>query len=279
MAKQLIAKIIQQRGSDSALRWLDWFDYGQKVILNDRDIPWGDTASLVNFLGQGQSLLKLGVASIPLGDYFNWWITQKPAALEEMHGKKRVGFALKKFLANTSLRKDLKDLISAAAASSSTPFVLSIPSPRQLLPWAHGTANQLSESAIDLEEVAVDSATVYLADFLREFADTQLAGVLVYEADNAELESEQLALYQPIVNIGDAYQWAIGVYAPSSVGTFSALDLMISENNEDCGIIARPLPDNFWSKGGKSDSDFAYGKVPADAIPEKVLEVLAGLDS
>jgi hypothetical protein len=134
----------------------------------------------------------------------------------------------------------------------------------------------VTDSQID--EVAVDSATVYLTDFLREFSDSNIAGVLIKEADDAGLNSEQISLYQPIINIGDAYQWSIGVCAIGSpAADFAALDLMISDNCAFAGSIAKPLPEQFWYEGGSHEGDFVYGKVPADAVPEKVLEALAGL--
>jgi hypothetical protein len=63
---------------------LDWIDYGKNVDLKGRDIPWGDSTRLVNFIGQGRTLLNLGVVSIDLGDYFVWWLREIPSVLGAM---------------------------------------------------------------------------------------------------------------------------------------------------------------------------------------------------
>ena len=80
--KSIVAAIEQAEQSGHPLRWLDWTDYGQKVILNGKDVPWGDPTALVQFFGQGAALLKLGVSDLNLGVYFDWWLRDNPAALE-----------------------------------------------------------------------------------------------------------------------------------------------------------------------------------------------------
>jgi hypothetical protein len=74
--KLLVANIEKVGETGNPVRWLDWFDYGKNVDLKGREIPWGDTTRLVNFIGQGRILLNLGVVSIDLGDYFVWWLRQ-----------------------------------------------------------------------------------------------------------------------------------------------------------------------------------------------------------
>ncbi len=277
MTKLLLEKFAQQLETGRPLRWLDWIDYGQKVILNDRDIPWGDPVALVHFLSQGQSLLKLDVTGLPLANYFDWWLSTHPDIKASMSGKKRVGFALKTFLANGTLRRDLTNLIAIAAAASSTPLILTLPSPRQLLVWAHEIANQLSD--IEADDLMSDSASVYLADFLREFAEHELAGILLLEADNAALSNEQIDLYRPIANVCNGYQWAIGTRTLGSPGSSQFLDFMITDANVPCQIVANPLASSFWSGDTSAAGDFVYGEIPADAVPENVLDALATLDS
>jgi hypothetical protein len=40
--KSLVTEIQNAEQSGQPLRWLDWVDYGQKVILNGKEVPWGD---------------------------------------------------------------------------------------------------------------------------------------------------------------------------------------------------------------------------------------------
>jgi hypothetical protein len=269
----LLANIEKANDIGNPLRWLDWFDYGKRVVLNGKDIPWGDTTALVNFIGQGRSLLKLGVVSMDLGDYFAFWLQENPAVVETMRGKKRIGFALKTFLGNPSLRADLKELVGCVASASDTPLVLVVPSPRKLLPWAHDTANGASTGVV--EDIAVDSATVYLADFLREFSDAGIAGILVREEGTQDFGVTLGSLYRPLNNIGEAYQWSVGLDLDGSLATnLDDFDFVISKANDCDGLVAHPLPDDFWTSGECHYGAFVFGRIPIDAIPEKVLEIL-----
>jgi hypothetical protein len=269
----LLANIEKAIEIGKPVRWLDWFDYGRKVVLNGKDIPWGDTTALVNFIGQGRSLLKLGVVSIDLGDYFAWWLKENPSVLETMAGKKRIGFALKTFLGNPALRATLKELVGSVASASETPLVLVVPSPRLLLPWAHDTANGVVTERV--EDIAVDSATVYLADFLREFSDRAIAGILIREGGLQDFGATLGSLYRPLNNIGEAYQWSVGLDLNGSEATdLEDFDFVISKVRDCASLVAHPLPDDFWTSGECHYGAFVFGKIPVDAIPETVLEIL-----
>ena len=271
--KSLVVEIEQAEQSGQPLRWLDWVDYGQKVILNGKEVPWGDPTALVQFFGQGAALLKLGVSDLNLGDYFDWWLQDNPPALEAMQGKKRIGFALKTLLGNPSLRASLKEIVGSLAAASNTPLILSIPSPRQLLPWAHDKANGTETETVD--DVVVDSATVYLADFLREFSDSGIAGIHIREQNAEDFGSTLSSLYKPLNNIADAYRWTVGLDLDECQATdLDDFDIVICKRPVTANLIAHPLPDSFWETGKGEPGAFLYGKVPVDAIPERVLEVL-----
>jgi hypothetical protein len=271
--KLLLANIESGKQNGGRVRWLDWFDYGKRVVLNDRDIPWGDTIALVNFIGQGRSLLKLGVVSLDLGDYFAWWLQENPSVVETMAGKKRIGFALKTFLGSPALRADLKDLVGSVASASETPLMLVVPSPRQLLPWAHDTANGVLTEMV--EDIAADSATVYLADFLREFADCGIAGILVREQGTQDFGATLGCLYRPLNNIGEAYQWSVGLDLNGArANELDDFDFVISDSGDCASLVAHPLPHDFWETGECHPGAFVFGKIPVDAVPEKVLEIL-----
>ena len=164
VSKTIKSAMADRRNHSLPFMWLDWFDYGQHVILHDRQIPWEEPPKLINFMQQGQSLLDLDVVGLPLDKYFSWWLAQHPDLLESMAGRKRVGFALKTFLANSALRQSLLELIRSASSALSVPVALMLPSPRQLLRWAHGTANNQEDTQVD--EIMVDSAAVYLTGLL-----------------------------------------------------------------------------------------------------------------
>ena len=151
--------------------------------------------------------------------------------------------------------------------------MLSIPSPRQLLPWAHDKANGTKTGAVD--DVAVDSATVYLADFFREFSDSGIAGILIREQNAEDLGSTLGSLYKPLNNIADAYRWSVGLDLDNCQATdLDDFDIVVGQQSVTAKLIAYPLPDTFWEAAEGEPGAFLYGKVPVDAIPERVLEVL-----
>lgn len=275
MNKVLLTTLVEKRYAGERFIWLDWFAYGQRVILNGGAIPWQDSVKLINFMEQGQGLLDLEVMALPLEAYFNWWLANNSTALQDMSGKRRVGYALKTFLANEGLRGQLLELVQNASSALRAPLVLSIPSPRTLLLWAHSTANELDIASVEIEEAMVDNAAVYLADFLRVFATTELAGILITEPPGADLISDQLALYQPIINIADAYHWTVGVHsADSAAATSTSLDFMISDNPEACPVVLKPLGRELWNGDASAEAGMIYSTVPGDANPEAVLTTL-----
>jgi hypothetical protein len=126
-----------------------------------------------------------------------------------------------------------------------------------------------------VEDIAVDSATVYLADFLREFSDSGIAGILVREERIQEFGATLGSLYRPLNNIGEAYQWAVGLDLNGSRATeLGSFDFVISEVGDGGSLVAHPLPEDFWTTGECHCGAFAFGTIPVDAVPEKVLENL-----
>jgi hypothetical protein len=51
-------------------------------------------------------------------------------------------------------------------------------------------------------------------------------------------------------------------------------DFVISKAQDCAGLVAHPLPDDFWTSGECHYGAFVFGRIPADAVPEKVLEIL-----
>lgn len=278
MTNLLKKTILEKRETNTLLLWLDWFEYGRVVILGDKEIPWNDTSSMVNFLTQGQKLLRLEIASLPLYDYFTWFISREPSLLEEMRSKRRAKMALKKFLLDSALRANVVELVNSAASASNTPLVLTIPSSSSLLGWCHGLSNEAGVPAI--EESDLDTATVYLADFLRDFAETPIAGIMIDESKNTHLAYHPATIYKPIINIGKAYGWTVGIHTAHSLRVdCTRFDLAITQYTDSCDIVAQPVPAKFWDGGSLCDSNFLYGKIPQYALPESVLEAIAGLST
>jgi len=165
-----------------------------------------------------------------------------------------------------------------------TPIVLVVPSPRSLLIRAHKAA---TGNDADPEEMTVDTAAMYLADFLRYFSETDLSGVLLVEDENLmPASADELSWYQPVVNVTKHYRWSIGVQLPFTDDGFNVPDdvdfaiapISSAASANALGVdISQPLwaGDNVAGK----DNGFYYVSIPENSKPESVLEMLSSLKS
>jgi len=262
---------------DKPLVWLDAEDYGSEVVLQGKPFPWITPTEFVASYGQLQNLLKPGVAPLNLARFLQAWLVANPSALNEMRGKKRLRYAIKKLLGMEGPRRLIREIVSALCDSLSQPVVLVLPVNGELINWANQAAN--GADAAEISEIDVDSVSVYLADFLRVFSGLNVAGVLVQLAPGSSVNSGLLELYSPIINVAKHYHWALGlqVEAPEVVDdTDEKIDFVISDHDAGNGVL---LGKEFWSEGqrGAVDNGFYFSTVPAKLQPELVLERLAAL--
>lgn len=262
--------------------WIDGWDYGEK-LLRKGSSPWGDVAALVSFFNQLQSLIKSDVLTIDLGSFYDYWLQEHPALLGAMGAKNRLGYALRTLLADAEARRHLKEIVSAICqVHKTTPVLLSFPSPRRWLGTAHGKAKQLQNVEVSWQDA--ESGAMYLADFLREFSGCGLSGIVIREVSGeAPGCDKETASYQPMINVARHYEWSVVLdgcaddYAPApEVGVTLCLGL---SNDKAQG---RKLAPSFWSGSDSpditlADNQFWRVDIPADAVPERVLDALATL--
>lgn len=282
MALDLVSYL--KSGDSSPRLWVNFNEYTKKLLLGEGENPWTTPAAYMSFYGQAHGLVKADVVVLDVWDLFQHWMEEDEKAIPSMAEKGRLTFALKTMLEAFAPRELLAEVITAVSNNygGSTPIVLVVPSPRSLLVKAHKAA---TGKDAEPEEMAIDTAGMYLADFLRYFSETDLSGVLLVEDENLMPSStEELSWYQPVINIAKHYRWAVGVQLPFSDDGFNVPDDVgfaitpagsaISANT--LGVdISQPL----WGGGdiaGKSDG-FYYFSIPADAKPESVLETISNL--
>lgn len=282
MANQLLDAIQDGITADKPLVWLEAEAYGAAVVRNGKPFPWTNPTEFVSSYGQLQSLLKPGVAPINLGNFLHAWLDANPVALNEMSGKKRVRFAIKRLLGMEAPRVIIREIVSALCESVSQPVVLVLPTNGELINWANQKANpSMTQGAEpqELSDIDIDSVSVYLADFLRAFSGLNVAGALVQLPQGAAINPTLLDLYSPIVNVAKHYHWALGmqVESPAELNdSDEMLDLVISNH---ASASSRVLDENFWAgkKLAAPESDFYFGEVDASLQPEVVLDRLASL--
>jgi hypothetical protein len=276
----LLAERISECAPGKSLVWLDHFAYTGRLLAGGK-IPWLDAAALAAYYLQAQSLLRSGVAMLPFEGFFDAWLSAQPQLLAEMASRRRVGFALKTLLAADRPRALLAETVHAVRHGlTTTPLVIAIPSPRRWLAWAHARANGVRDvTKVDTRGDDVESAAMYVADFLRTFGESRVDGLLLEEAPGrGPASAEEVGWYQPVINVARHYRWDVGVEALSinwsEPRTREGIDFWITDAKAEGGVIGVVLGDAFWAGEPApplSGPGFYFARIPEDAVPERVL--------
>lgn len=254
--------------------WIDDTDY-VNTLLAKGQTPWLDIAAFVALKRTAQTLLNSDIIQLPVLPLSWAWGEHHPELIQLMASKKRAGFALKMLLADESFRQHVLLLSQSLRASFSTlPFALLCPSPQAWLIYAdqmvHGT-----DSVIEIDEDDIDSASVYIADFLRIFGEIELNILMLKEyADTAPL----LDLYQSIFNVAAHYSWEVALYTDHSAKIDSDNEklLMISPVSSQSAIVSP----EYWQKDSTIEAvekSLLFVNIPDQTNPELVLSRLSAL--
>ncbi|MEH6468491.1 MAG: hypothetical protein V7725_02615 [Porticoccus sp.] len=273
-------------GDESPRLWVNFNDYTKKLLLGEGENPWTTPASYMAFYGQAHGLVKADVVVLDVWDLFQHWMVEDEKAIPAMAEKRRVPYALKAMLEAFAPRELLAEVITAVSNNygGETPIVLVVPSPRSLLVKAHKAA---TGNDAEPEEMTVDTAAMYLADFLRYFSETDLSGVLLVEDENLmPVSTEELSWYQPVINVAKHYRWSVGVRLPFSDGGFKAPDdidfsIVPAGSSAAANTMGVDISQPLWEQGADGlsagENGFYYLSIPADVQPELVLDTLSSL--
>lgn len=264
--------------------WLDFYDYAGVLLAGAGGIPWFDDAAFAAFHAKAQSLLRGDVIGLPLARLAEALLAAQPGLAAAMRAKSRPGYPLRRLLEDEALRRAAQALLlPLRAAAADRPLALVLPSPRHWLAQAYGVAHGsplAAEVVADGDEI--DGAAVYVADFLRGFADAAVDLVLLCEAAaDGPADAAALAWYDPVFKTARHYRWEVGLLDPAgrlAPAEAAALDFLITPE-PGAGVAGCLLPAAFWQTGGvmPAGGRFSYGAVPAGAVPETVLERVAAL--
>ncbi|MEH6466570.1 MAG: hypothetical protein V7722_02985 [Porticoccus sp.] len=273
-------------GDESPRLWINFNDYTKKLLLGEGENPWTTPASYMAFYGQAHGLVKADVVVLDVWDLFQHWMVEDEKAIPAMAEKRRVPYALKAMLEAFAPRELLAEVITAVSNNygGETPIVLVVPSPRSLLVKAHKAA---TGNDAEPEEMTVDTAAMYLADFLRYFSETDLSGVLLVEDENLmPVSTEELSWYQPVINVAKHYRWSVGVRLPFSDGGFKVPDdinfsIVPAGSSAAANAMGVDISQPLWEQGADGlsagENGFYYLSIPADVQPELVLDTLSSL--
>lgn len=249
---------LQSRLATDPVILLDSFDYVRRVILQDQKVPFDDPVAFADTAAKTQALLGADAFLLPLDWVTRQSIEDDPQIQEAMRRKSRPGWAAKAALSDEGLRERGHALAKACTGALNIPVLLQLRSPLMLLK----ECDAIVEGGNDFDEDNMETAAVYLADWVRRFADAGVAGLLFDErTDGCDRE-----VYQPITNTAEHYQWTVGYRSDAEV--------VFTEGTDS---VAVPVAgDDLWSGDGSAEPPL-FSQIPADAEPETVLAVLKRL--
>ncbi|RLA49254.1 MAG: hypothetical protein DRQ97_01440 [Gammaproteobacteria bacterium] len=272
---------------ESPRLWIDFDAYTKKLLLGEGDSPWTTPATYMSYYSQAHGLVKADVVVLNVWDMFQHWMREDEEAIPAMAGKRRVTVALKTMLGAYQPRELLAEVITALGNNygQSVPMVLVMPSPRSLLVKAHKAANEIE---VEPDEMSVDTASMYVADYLRYFSEADLSGILLLEdPELMPATGEELSWYQPVYNVAKHYRWSVGVHLPVVDDSFNVPDdiafvVVPAQSASMDNALGVDITQPLWEAAGVDglpirEAGFYYLSIPADAKPETVLETLADL--
>lgn len=269
-----------ERLTGGKLLWLDDYAYSQALLAGGKT-PLLASGEYVAYRRKASGLLKAEVAVVPLGTAAALWADGHPELKEAMAAKKRAVVPLRTLLADEDLRANLVETVRALrGAFPALPLVLSIPSPRA---WVDEAYRLAFGSGTEVGGDEADSAAVYVAEFLRSFGEAGVDGVLMIEGEGADpANADEIGWYQPVTNLAQHYRWALGLqFADGSAftGNVAGVDFTIASKALPGAVAGVVVEFAGADVPAAPAGGFRFARIPADAVPEKVLERLAALRS
>ncbi len=235
---------------------VDGEDYGQKVLLQEKAIPWHDATAYANHLSQLVALLKPQVAVISLDKMIIQELADNQNLSRAMGEKTRASYALKTFMSHEDFKKAVSALVASSVQTLRIPVIVQLPSPLQMLYLTTSAAQP--DTDYEFNDDDAENAAIYFADWLRTFKDNKIAGLIFDERGGKVAE----ASYQPIRNIAEHYQWVVGMRRAKEI-------IFI-----DPKINVAVLPKTYWTSGTSDieSSGVLFAEILQDAVPEQVLD-------
>jgi len=262
--------------------WLDSTDYSAR-LLEGGQAPWLDVANFLAWQRKAQGLVRSDVIALPAEPVIAALLANNAELRSAMAAKTRVLFPLKTLLADSMLRDHLIEMLRGLRACfSNAPLAMAIPSPRRWIARSYAQAFG-ADAECDAGADEYDSASMYVADFLRVFSESNLDIVLLDETDgNEPASSAEIEWYRPVLNIATHYRWMMGLRLPraeTSPGTVDGVGFYIAPRGLDITTgISTPV--EFWTGSSAPPclpGQFRFATIPVDANPESVLDRIAFL--
>lgn len=244
---------------------LDHASFGSVRILHGSPVPWSEPIECQRYFGQAQGLLQPDTTLVDIGAVYDQQLPARKALVEAMGARSRTGYALKSLLADEELAASAARLVEVLSKTSRQPVVLQVPAPVRWLALAQSACGKTDLTGIEAGHG--ESASMYLADWLRRFEELPIALLLLdgRRGDTPALTglvSEELAVYTPLINAAEHYRWGLALRTD---------DELVFQGGEPGAVV----PQSFWFDGVTPPGRALFAEVPAEAEPEIVLAQLA----
>jgi hypothetical protein len=269
----VLTQYLEKLATEHTPLWIDAWAYGKALLARGGEPPWGDVGELVAYHRQLQSLVGSDIVVIELESFYHSWLQQSPGLLAAMAAKKRLGYALRTLLADTAAREHLHEIVDALAGLyPDRPVLLALPSPKHWMAIAYCQAHALNEVEVSWDDA--ESASMYIADYLRSLADCDISGLVLRDSKGPSTD-EEVARYQPVLNVAEHYRWQVvmdGCSQDYQPGPAQGISFCLANG---AGKNACPkISLDTWQHGVADKPAFLYLTIPEDAVPESVLEWL-----
>lgn len=274
----VLTQYLDKLAAEQTPLWIDAWDYGGAVLARGGEPPWLDVGELVAWHRQLQSLVSSDIVVIELASFYRSWLQYAPALRDAMAAKKRLGYALRTLLADPGSRAHLGEIVEALAGLySDRPVLLALPSPKQWMAIAYCQAHAIDDVEVSWDDA--ESASMYVADYLRNFAACGIAGLLLRDTDGPASDADT-ARYQPVLNVAEHYRWQVvldGASAHYRPGPAQGVAFCLADSpgEHSCPKVSLDK----WQGSAEQKPAFWYLNIPATAVPELVLERLQAVRS
>ena len=260
--------------------WLDDELYAARLFA-DGVPPYLSTPDYVAFRSQAAGLLHSDILSLSLRALCSAWLDAHPDLVTRMGAKTRVGAPLRAMFADETLREFLTATVNAlSVALREVPLVLVCPTPESWLVAAHERCAAPLDS---VESDAVEKAAVYLAEFLRAFAECAVDGLLLTADNSRPAAAPDSSAYRPVLNVAEHYRWPAGFDACRVPFTAEmAVDssaFAVSRVVLEGLVTVTALDEEIWRGAplGELPPGCLFSIISPESQPEQVLATLQAL--
>lgn len=262
------------RGARSTARWIEYDEYAARVFAGAPADWWAEPVRYADALGQARKIVRTEVLTIDLTAPCLAHAPPTGSPLDRI----RAGLADPQARAFGLCALDA--LVHKFSGDSD--LALKVAAPRDLLKRC-GADDEPSFD--DLDDVS--SA---LADLVRALADRPVAALFVARAGGEPWTADETDAYGPLFGTAHHYGWLAALGVDAAIldgGGFEEVDLVLCAAAPGARLAASVAPrvgggltEAYW----RSDTDpmlpagaLAYGVIPADAEPERIVARCAAL--